>query len=262
MKVFVSGACRPENIYSMVDASAFSEAEFEQHVRLALGCVYPEYHCILFRGAYEFDGEMHESDLALIHRSLSHWFVIEVELVSHSLHGHVVPQVRCFRYGKPQDSCVSSLCSQIPNLTTGQARSLLNLVPCSTVVIANRNEMEWSSVLRGIDTQFMTVSVFSGRDGVLAYETEGLLDVSRTSLGFFLYSATNRTICMSESCGLPEGQLQIEDPYGNVGLWMARRAEGHLWVTKQTGDPGIPDKAMLQVLRTQTGRIRMRAPGY
>ncbi len=261
MKIFVGGSCRPENIFTLVDPSSFSEAAFEVHVQAALGCVYPDYHCVVFRGAYEFDGELHEADLALIHRSFSHWFVIEVELVSHSLHGHVIPQVRCFRYGTPQASCVNSLCNAIPGMTPEQARSLLHLVPRSIAVVANRNEPEWSNVLRGIDSQFITVSVFQREDGTYAHETEGALSISQTSLGFFIYSALNKTVRMPEKSGLPEGAVQIEDPYGSAGIWVVRRSEGYLWVTKETGDPGLPDKTMLQILRTQTGRLMMRVPG-
>ncbi len=99
MKIFVSGACHPQNIFTLIDPTAFSEAQFEVHVLGALQCTYPDYYCIPFRGGFSFDGETHEADLALVHRSFSHWYVLEVELVSHSLHGHVVPQVRSFRYG-------------------------------------------------------------------------------------------------------------------------------------------------------------------
>jgi len=61
----------------------------------------PHYRCIPFRADFSFDNQVKRSDLALVHQSLSHWFVVEIELVSHSLMGHVVPQVRCFRYGEP-----------------------------------------------------------------------------------------------------------------------------------------------------------------
>jgi hypothetical protein len=117
MKVFVKGSCTPENTYTLADPTTFSKGEFESHVLAALRCVYPEYYCIPFRGGFEFDGDTHEADLALIHREFSHWFILEVELVSHSLHSHVVPQVRCFQYGNPLDSCSDHLCRHVPNMT-------------------------------------------------------------------------------------------------------------------------------------------------
>jgi len=260
VKVFVGGKCVPDSIFSLVDPSSFTEAEFEVHTRRALQCVYPEYHCIPFRGAYEFESQVHEADLALVHKQFSHWFVIEVELVSHSLDGHVIPQVRCLRYGQPLQSCIGNICSAIDGMSAEQARSLLYLVPRATAVVTNRAEPEWNAALRGLDTQMLVVSVFTKADGSYAHETEGSLYVPQTSLGFYTYSAVNKTLRVTETCALPEGQIQVEDPFGAVGTWTVRRSEGYLWVTKDLGDPGLPDKAMLQVLRTQTGRITLRLP--
>jgi hypothetical protein len=106
----------------------------------------------------------------------------------------------------------------------------------------------------------MAVSVFSRSDGGYALETDGSLNVPDVSLGFFSYSAVNRTIRVSLSCGLPEGVIQIEDPYGSLGLWTVRASEDALWVTKNAGDPGIADRVLLQILRTQTGKLALRLP--
>ena len=94
MRIFATGSCEAANVFTLVDPTSFSEAEFETHAIAALQCFYWDYHCIRFGGGIEFEGVIHEPDLALIHRSFSHWFIIEVELLSHSLHGHVVPPCR------------------------------------------------------------------------------------------------------------------------------------------------------------------------
>lgn len=261
MNVLIAGACRAENIYSLVDPSGFSESEFEDHVRAALRCAYPDYHCIPFRGGFAFDENKHEADLALVHKTYSHWFVLEVELVSHSLRHHVLPQVRSFRFGAPLDSCVTYLCRHLPGVELTQAYSLLNFVPRGVAVIANRQEQEWSNTLQGCDVQFSTVSVFRGVDDALAYSVDGSLSVPRTSLGFFVYSSPNRSVRIPHEASLPEGTVQIEDPYGIVGLWVVRYAEDGAWVTKDVGDPGIPHNSVLQLLMTETGKITMRLPG-
>lgn len=260
MRVFIGGECRPENLFSLVDPTEFSEAEFETHVYSALKCVYKDYYCIPFGGSFEFDGDVKVADLALIHKTFSHWFVIEVELVSHSLHNHVVPQVRCFQYGKPRNTCIQYLCRYIPGCSEAQAQTLMNFVPRSVAVVANRTEPEWVNALRSVNVQFMAVSVFKGHDDRFAFETDGSLNVPHVSLGFFTYSAATRTIRMDRSCGMPEGVVQIEDPYGSVGLWTVRGSEDALWVTKNLGDPGFRDRVLLQVLRTQTGKLTLRLP--
>ena len=62
---------------------------------------HPEYE-----GSREDKEGIKKPDLALVANDLSHWFVVEVELLSHSLDGHVLPQMRCLKYGEPQLGCV------------------------------------------------------------------------------------------------------------------------------------------------------------
>jgi hypothetical protein len=127
-------------------------------------------------------------------------------------------------------------------------------------VVANRPDPTWQNVLRGVDSQFITVSIFTRRDGAIARETDGSLNVTDVNLGFYKYSATLRSIRISRPCDLPEGIIQMEDPYGFIGLWTVTGTSDSLWVTKNGGDPGLPDNCWLQILRTQTGKITLRPP--
>ena len=109
MRKLLTGECHPDNIFQLVDPTTYVEGDFEAEVVKALSCLMPEYRCGVFAGAFVLEGERRVADLALVHKSLSHWFVVEVELAGHSLEHHVLPQVRCFRYGDPEHSCVTSL---------------------------------------------------------------------------------------------------------------------------------------------------------
>ena len=116
-------------VFPAFHSSAFpplSEAEFEAHAVKALTCAYPEYHCIAFRADFSLENQVRRSDLALVHKSFSHWFIVEVELLSHSLMGHVVPQMRCFRYGDPVSSSANLLCDAIPQMDYSRAVSFLH----------------------------------------------------------------------------------------------------------------------------------------
>src|ERR1700723_1024466 len=98
MKRFSDTECRKENVFRQLGPTAFSEIEFEAEVVRALTCLLPNYFCGVFAGSFLLDDERRSADLALIHKTLSHWFVVEVELASHSLSAHVLPQVRCLRF--------------------------------------------------------------------------------------------------------------------------------------------------------------------
>ena len=245
--------------FTLVDPTAFSEDEFELHVRNALNSVYSEYYCIPFKAEFEFVDGVKIADLALIHKQFTHWFILEVELLSHSLHGHVLPQVRCFQYGKPRNSCISAMLTSLPGMERNQVITLLHLVPRSVAVIVNIADAGWVSALRAVEVQCLAVSLFKAEDGTYALETDGTLNVPLRSLGFFPYSAVNRSLRLTYPCDLAEGELLIQSPNGTEGTWTVRCGDEEVWVTKTIGDPGILDESVLQVIRTTTGKIVLRS---
>lgn len=257
MTIFIGGNCSRDTAFHLLDPSAFSEMEFEAHAVKALVCCFPDYLCIPFRADFSFENQIRRSDLALVHKSLSHWFIVEVELVSHSLIGHVVPQVRCFRYGEPLSSSATLLCDAIAEMDYPRAISFLQFIPRSVVVVTNRYSAEWNACFKGLDIQMLTVSVYQRADGQIAHEVDGSLFVLKENLGFFRYSAIDRSLRLPLTFAEAEGRIQIEDPFGVDGTWIVSRTEDAVWLTKEMGDPGLPNNEMLQVLRTSTGRLKL-----
>ncbi|WP_157622853.1 hypothetical protein [Solimonas soli] len=258
MKTFIAGACHPDSIFQAVDSSEFLEINFEAEVVKALCCIFRDYHCGVFKGSFRLDGDCRSADLALIHKTLSHWFVVEVELASHSLEGHVLPQVRCFRFGDAEPACVTSLCTAFPGLTRDEAERILLYVPRYVAVAVDRFVPEWKAAFKGLDVHLLTVQVFQGTDGKIAHHVDGRLEVAKESLGFGTYSAIDKSLVMPRNCGLPLGQIQIQDPFGTVALWTVRESGAAVWITKNIGDPALPHGDFVQVIRTIEGRITLR----
>jgi hypothetical protein len=171
--------------------------------------------------------------------------------------GHVVPQVRCFRYGDPLSSCTGLLCEAIPEMGHARAVSFLQFIPRSVVVITNRSSTEWSACFRGLDVQMLTVLVYQRTDGQIAHEIDGSLFVVKENLGFFRYSAIDRSLRLPLSLIDADSRIQIEDPFGTSGTWLVNRTEDGIWLTKEMGDPGLPHNEMLQMLRTASGRLKL-----
>lgn len=261
MKTLLTGDCHNENVFQLIDPAEFSEAQFEAETIKALCCLYQDYFCGPFRGSFDLDGETRVADLALIHKSFTHWFVIEVELISHSLDKHVLPQIRCFRFGEASESCITSFCNGFAGLDRNRAESLLRFVPRSIAVVVNRYEREWELSLKALDTQLITLSIFRERSGRTAHEIQGFLHVVRESLGFAQYSSIDRSFRLPISSDIPRGSIQIEDPFGALSAWVVRESNGYLWVTKEVGDPALPHNKHLQVLRAYDGRITLKLPG-
>lgn len=258
MKKFLTGECHADNIFNLVDPTQFLEGDFEAEVVKALTCLMPEYLSGVFAGAFVLEDERRVADLALIHKSLSHWFVIEVELAGHSLEHHVLPQVRCFRYGEPETSCVTSLVRAFSELKREQAEALLRYVPRYVAVISNLPDPIWTTALSAVDVQHLTVSIYQDRNGRSAHELEGKLAVRAESLGFARFSAIDNCLRIPKGCGLPVGNIQVIDQFGNLADWSVLEDEGILWVRKERGPALIQHDSYVQIIRSFDGRISLR----
>lgn len=261
MKRLMTGECHQGNIFQLVDPTQFVEVDFEAEVVKALTCLQPDYLCGVFAGAFVLEGERRMADLALIHKSLSHWFVIEVEMAGHSFEHHILPQVRCFRYGEPESSCVTSLVRAFSELRADQAEALLRYVPRYVAVVGNLPDPSWTAALSAVDVQHLTVSVYRDRNGGSAHQVDGHLTVRTESLGFARYSAIDNCLRIPKGCGLPVGNIQIVDQFGNLADWTIRENTGVLWICKDRGPTLIQHDSYVQIIRSFEGRISIR-PSY
>lgn len=255
MKRLVAGACSSENVFELVDPTSFTEDEFEVEVARALCCLFPQYHCGVFAGSFVLEGERRVADLALIHESFSHWFVVEVELAGHSWEHHVLPQLRCFRYGEPDASCVTSLLRAFPKLKREQAEYILEFVPRYVAVVANMQESSWLSGLSVLDVQHLVVSVYRNSLGKAAHEVQGKLVARKEDLGFGCFSAQDNCLRMPNRGVIEPGTVLIRDQYGSVGEWQVRAVDGKLWISKVSGQALIPHNAYVQLIRSWTGEF-------
>lgn len=257
MRRIIVGDCLAKNIFNQMDPDIPLEAEFESVVVRALTCLYKGYRCFRFTGGFEYEGKCYEPDLALVASDYSHWFVIEVELITHSLDGHVMPQVRCFQYGTPKPECSIILAREL-GISHEHAKSIVEYVPRSVAVIANRHNETWEIKLQAHTIPLLTVALFRTPDGGEAIELNGRLDVLKENLGFGTYSSIDRSLLFSDIIRLPEGQVQITDPNGTVGLWNVLRQGSAIWVTKDEGTPDIGDQSFLQLIRSFDGELVLR----
>lgn len=258
MKKLLSGDCKEENVFYLVDPTGFLEIDFEAEVVKALVCLFPEYWCGVFAGSFLLEGERKSADLAMIHKTLSHWFVVEVELAGHSFEHHVLPQVRCFRYGEPEPSCASSLERAFSDIGPSQAAALLRHVPRFVAVVGNVPNPEWTTALRALDVQYLTVSLYRDRSGRTVHEVEGGLVAKTESLGFAQFSAIDNCLRIHRHCGLSTGALQVVDQFGNVASWTVREDGGIFWISKDKGPALLVHESYVQLLRTSDGRVALR----
>jgi len=261
MSTILVGECSSPNLFEVWDAEAALETEFELIVARALMCIYPGYHCFPFGGTFKFEDHVSRPDIALVARDLSHWFVIEVELVCHSLHGHVLPQVRTFRFGKAQADCISVLANAL-SMDRAQMETFLLTVPRTVAVIASRRHRDWELSLSTLQVQLLTVAAFNSPNGVQALEIDGKLIAQQEHIGFGQYSATDRALRFHHGVLLPNGEIMVDDFDGAGSVWNVVRDGVSAWVAKKSGTSDIPKGIYVQMIRQFGGRFFMRrSPG-
>lgn len=258
MKTLLVGNCSTDTTFRLMDPDAPSEAEFEHAAVKALACAYPAYQCVLFGGTFVHpDSGARKPDLALVARDLSHWFVIEVELTSHSFDHHVLPQVRAFVFGEPQPDCMSVMADRL-DIDRGRAETLVRHVPRSVAVVANRKDDAWTQALRALPAQLLVLSLFRTEGGAPAVEIDGELRAVQESLGFGTYSAVDRSLRFHQLIRLPRGDVQLVDEGGAAATWKVVEANGAVWATKVVGTPDFADGAFAQVVKTWDSRLLLR----
>jgi len=257
MKTLMFGQCAPERTFALRDPNFPSESHFEHLAAQAITCAYPNYRCVVFGGGFLFEGKMSRPDLALVANDFSHWFVVEVELITHSLRFHALPQARAFRYGEIQDDCAPILAEKL-EISGSRAQTLVHHVPRSVAIIVNKRNHEWLMTFRGLDVQLLVVSVYDSSQGQVAFEIEGGLEMSKENVGFGEYSATDRSLRFHRGTRLPLGRVQISDSDGAPSWWIITSAPDALWVTKESGTLDVSNGAFLQIIRTVEGRLLLR----
>lgn len=261
MTTILVGECARQNLFEIWDADAARETEFEFSVAKALICIYPEYHCFPFGGTFKLEDNISRPDIALVAKDMSHWFVIEVELVSHSLEAHVLPQIRTFRYGEPQPDCVSVLSREL-GIDRSQIKTLLLTVPRTVAVIANRRHRDWGIALRSLEVQLLTVSVFNSPTGIQAIEIDGRLIAQQEHVGFGLYVATDRSLRFHQGVQLPDGEIMVDDFSGIGSIWTVTRDKSFAWATRNQGTPDLLNGTLVQMIRAFGGRFSIKqSPG-
>lgn len=258
MKRIVTGKCEFDNIYTLDDPNKYIELEFQEEVKTALKCLLPEYYINDFSGLFEFEGEKKRPDLVLLHKKLKHWFIVEVELAGHSLNDHILPQIRCFRYGDPVRDCAKSLSDAFSNIKIESCIKIIKYLPRYTAVIDNFRNIEWENSFKALDTSYLTLSIYSNEKKIKCYELEGKLFAKRESLGFAQYSEIDKCMKISSKCGLAEGIVQMYDQFDNLSEWNIIPVNEVLWISKKSGKTLFQHKSYIQILKDSEGRLFLR----
>lgn len=94
-----------------------SEQQFEEQVLRVAAQIMPSYKAAGWKPLVrDWHGHGAKPDIAIISNDLDDWYVAEVELASHSISGHIAPQLETLRNGIYDRSLVPSLQKAFPDV--------------------------------------------------------------------------------------------------------------------------------------------------
>lgn len=168
--------------FYLVSDNAFFETELEALVVQNSGLLRDGAIVVPFKTTVTAPGlPPRRPDLVLLDPLYRYWWVIEVELIGHSLHGHVIPQIQTFvegHYGEPH---IAALIRQSQDLDERKLRAMMLGDPPEVVVISNRLDLGWQDSLSKSGAHLAALCVFRSDKNRDIFVLDGALPESHLS---------------------------------------------------------------------------------
>jgi hypothetical protein len=159
--------------FEQISVSALYETEYEQVFSSNVELIYPYYYLVPFKLTVSDETDSAKADFALIHKQCRDWWVVEVELGSHSLEGHVLPQVRTLSraaYGRRE---AEYLCGKHPLLDKDRVTAMMKGQQPRVLVMVNTPKSEWVEPLKRFDALVGIFEIFRSERNRYVFRVNG-----------------------------------------------------------------------------------------
>lgn len=146
--------------FDAVASSGQYEHDFEAIVTHRARSLFAGYHALPFKVAVESEHERKMPDLALVDLEYRDWWVVEVEMAHHSLHGHVLPQVEVFANGVYTEEHVTHMAKQASRLSPWFLRDMMKAAQPGVLVVVNKGVPGWMEAVERAGGRLAIVEVF------------------------------------------------------------------------------------------------------
>ena len=157
------------------------ESDFQPVVKAELAKVLPNFSILDFSPYIIGDeGRRRKPDLALVDRSYRMWAIVEVELESHSLKNHVIPQIQAFATGDYGKSHAEILYEKDPTLDLDRLCNLtVYTLPTILVVVNSRSVLmdDWDILESEYSVHLTFLETFRSLEGDVVFSISGYFPV-------------------------------------------------------------------------------------
>jgi len=159
--------------------ASYYEAEFERKIRQQVGAVFPDYYTSSFKIEIEADQkEPRKPDLAMVHRDFKDWWIVEVELIGHTL-SHVIDQVSVFTHGNYNSIRIADYLKQknieenLVELDYNKLKEMIFYQQPKVLVIVDEQQSEWESELSKYGASVCLFQVYRNTTGSESFRLNG-----------------------------------------------------------------------------------------
>lgn len=149
------------------------EREFEALVLQEAAHLFPGFDAVQFKFLVYSDDGAARPDLALVHKRLVEWWVVEIELGSHSLHGHVLPQIGTLQRGLYTSAHADRLAEQVNSHHRRAVRDLIKGEPPRVLVVADSYDAVWQQEIESVGARLAIFELFESAELRYLYRFEG-----------------------------------------------------------------------------------------
>lgn len=146
--------------FDPVSARSLYEKDYENALLAHSTNLFPGYRCVAFKVAVESEYGTAIPDLALIDLDYRSWYVVEVELDTHPLKGHVEEQVRKFAAGTYNEDHAYYLHKQASDLSLESLRQMLLGDQPRVLVLVTSHKPDWAPALAQYGAQVGVVEMY------------------------------------------------------------------------------------------------------
>jgi len=242
----------------LIDPCARSESKFQKDVIKVLKNYYPDYYIFPFSPYVRKGVFSSRPDIALVHKSKSHWYLGEIETYGHDLIKHVIPQISCLKNGYITAGREKTLQKEL-GISRKQAEVFIKCIPREVVVVSNFFDLKWKNAIEQCGCSFICVYHYK-KPG---YSEEiflpfGKLKKTQKSICFGHVNAGDNLIIFHTK--LPNRRSINITTHVGTSKWLLSVEGNKTCLIKQKGIIEFRDKSVVQMVEESSGNIFIKDP--
>jgi hypothetical protein len=248
--------------FDSISPDAIYERDFENLLLANAEYLYPSYSMARFKALVESEYGRAKADLALIDNDYRDWWVVEVELGSHPLRGHVEEQVTILataRYGADE---ARRLAEANHTLDFDRLAAMMRGRQPRVFVIVNQAKPAWSSALARSNAIVGVAEIFRSRREnltVLRINGEQPVGVGDVITACRVDALMPNMLRVESPAGLGFGSDETIEIWFEGGLtqWARLDTGAAAWLTPLRRNPLPPALRSFVIRRDNEGRLTL-----